>query len=188
MPPLKSDDDTLAETDVEKANLLNLTFQKVFQIDNGQSLSLNCSVVPENWIQDMDISSEDIIQAIHLIPVNFFRSPDGIPAYFRKKIFFSILNLLWLLFSLCLLQVTLSIQWKSAIVIPIHKKRSRDHPGNNCPISLTCVLCHVLEHVIANKLLHHFHCNNLLSVNQFGFLPGRSSCSQLLTVLKQMVF
>ena len=26
IPPLKSDDDTLAETDVEKANLLNLTF------------------------------------------------------------------------------------------------------------------------------------------------------------------
>ena len=48
IPPLKSDDDTLAETDVEKANLLNLTFQKVFRIDDDQSLPLNCSVVPEN--------------------------------------------------------------------------------------------------------------------------------------------
>ena len=61
IPPLKSDDDTLAETVVEKANLLNLTFQKVFRIDDGQSLSLNCSVVRENWIRDIDISSEDII-------------------------------------------------------------------------------------------------------------------------------
>ena len=48
IPPLQSDDDTLAETDVEKANLLNLTFQKVFRIDDGQNLCLNCSVVPEN--------------------------------------------------------------------------------------------------------------------------------------------
>ena len=185
IPPLKYDDDTLTETDVEKANLLNLTFQKVFQIDDGQSFSLNCSVVPENWMQDMDISSEDIIQAIHLIPDKLSRSPDGIPAYFQKRIFFSILNLLRLVFSLCLSQGTLPIQWKSAIVIPIHKKGSWDHPGNNCPISLTCVLCHVLEHIIANKLLYHFHCNNLLSVNQFGFLPGHSSCSQLLTVLNK---
>ena len=80
---------------------------------------------------------------------------------------------------------TLPIQWKSAIVIPIHKKGSRDHPGNYHPIFLTCVLCRVLEHIIANKLLHHFHCNNLLSVNQFNFLPGRSSCSQLLTVFNK---
>ena len=180
IPPLKSDDDTLAETDVEKANLLDLTFQKVFQIDNGQSLSLNCSVVPENWIEDNDISSKDIIQAIHLIPDKPSRSPDGIPAYFWKRIFFSILNMLWLLFSLRLSQGTLPIQWKSAIHkkiikrlhLPIHKKGSWDHPGNYRPISLTCVLCLVLEHIIANKLLHHFHCNNFLSVNQFGFLPG----------------
>ena len=185
IPPLKSDDDTLAETDVEKANLLNLTFQKVFRIDDGQSLSLNCSVVPENWIRDIDIFSEDIIQAIHLIPDKLSTSPDGIPAFFWKRVFFSILNLLWLLFSLCLSQGTLPIQWKSVIVIPIHKKGSRDHPGNYRPISLTCVLCRVLEHIIANKLLHHFYCNNLLSVNQFGFLPGRSSCSQLLTVLNK---
>ena len=91
----------------------------------------------------------------------------------------------WLLFSLCLSQGTLPIQWKSAIVVTIHKKGSRDHRGNYRPISLTCVLCRVLEHIIANKLLHHFHCNNLLSVNQFGFLPGHSSCSQLLTVLNK---
>ena len=39
--------------------------------------------------------------------------------------------------------------------------------------------------LLANKLLHHFLCNNLLSVNHFGFLPGRSSCSQLLTVLNK---
>ena len=120
---------------MEKANLLNLTFQKVFRIDDGRSLSLNCSVVPENWIRDIDISSEDVIQAIHLIPGKLSRSPDGIPAFFWKRIFFSILNLLWLLFSLCLSLGTLPIQWKSAIVIPIHKKGSRDHPGNYHPIS-----------------------------------------------------
>ena len=80
---------------------------------------------------------------------------------------------------------TLPIQWKFPTVIPIHKKNSRDHPGNYHPISLTSVLSRVLEHIIANKLLHHFHCNNLLSVKQFGFLPGCSSCSQLLTVLNK---
>ena len=37
IPPLKSDDDALAETNVEKANLLNLTFQKVFQIDDAKA-------------------------------------------------------------------------------------------------------------------------------------------------------
>ena len=67
---------------------------------------MNCFVVPKNWIRDIVISSEDIIQAIHLIPDKLTRSPNGISAFFWKRIFFSIFNLLWLLFSLCLLQGT----------------------------------------------------------------------------------
>ena len=76
----------------------------------------------------------------------------------------------------------LILQWCSAIIVPIHKKGSRDLPCNYHPISLTCVLCCVLEYIIAEILCSRLHSFNLLSSNQFGF-PGRSTCSQLFTVL-----
>ena len=63
------------------------------------------------------------------------------------------------------------------------KKGSRDIPSNYRPISLTCVLCRVFENIIVSKLLCHLETFNLLSNNQFGFLPKRSLSSQLLCVL-----
>ena len=83
------------------------------------------------------------------------------------------------LFNLSLNQGVLPGQWKSAIIIPVHKNGSNNSPNNYRPISLTCVLCRVLEYIIVDNLLHHFLTFNLVSDNQFGFLPGRSSCSQL---------
>ena len=75
-------------------------------------------------------------------------------------------------------------QWKSAI-IPIHKKGFCNFPNNYHPIPLTCVLCRVLEYITVDNLLYHFFTFNLINDNQFGFLPGRSSCSQLLCAINK---
>ena len=74
------------------------------------------------------------------------------------------------------------MQRKSAIITPVFKKGSRDLTSNYRPVSLTCVLCRVFEHIVADHLLYHLSLHNLISANQFGFLPGRYSCSQLLSV------
>ena len=62
---------------------------------------------------------------------------------------------------------------------------SRDLPSNYWPISLTCVMCRVLVSIIADKLMCHMYKNHLIASNQFGFLPGRSTCSQLLLNLSK---
>ena len=43
----------------------------------------------------------------------------------------------------------------------------------------------MLEYIIVDNLLHHFFTFNLISDNQFGFLPGHSSCSQLLCAINK---
>ena len=45
------------------------------------------------------------------------------------------------------------------------------------------MLCRVLEHILADKLLTHFMSNNLLDPFQFGFLPGRTSCTQFISAI-----
>ena len=42
--------------------------------------------------------------------------------------------------------------WKEANVSPIFKKGDKSDPANYRPISLTCVLCKVLEHIVASNL------------------------------------
>ena len=46
-------------------------------------------------------------------------------------------------------------------------------------------MCRILESIIAEKVMDYVLSNNLLSHCQFGFLPGRSTCTQLLAALNK---
>ena len=100
------------------------------------------------------------------------QSPDNIPAYFLKQVCFTLVDILTHLFNLSLSNGVIPNQWKQAIITPIYKKGSCDHPLNYRPVSLTSVMCRILENIIADKIVEHLINNNLLSASQFGFLPG----------------
>ena len=183
IPPLWKHDNQLAVTDTEKADTLNSMFHNVYKVDDGNDFNLSCKVLSQQCMNDVTVDVYDVARAIQMIPDKLSQSPDGIPAYFLKRVASPILDILLHLFNLSLNLGVIPSQWRSAIIVPIHKKGSRDLPCNYRPISLTCVLCHTLEYIIAEILRSHLHSFNLLSSNQFGFLPSRSTCSQLLTVL-----
>ena len=88
-------------------------------------------------------------------------------------------------FQFKIVQGIIPSQWKTAIIVPVYKKGSRDNPGNYRPISFTCVLSCVFEYILADKMLEHLYSHNLLSESQFGFLRQHSACSQLLCVLNK---
>ena len=74
-------------------------------------------------------------------------------------------------------------QCKISYVIPVYKKSSKYNLSNYRPISLTISFCRMFEHIILLKMLDHLYLNNLISPKQFGFLPKRTSCFQLLECL-----
>ena len=80
-------------------------------------------------------------------------------------------------------QKTLRTKWKEAEVRPIFKKGSKSSPGNYRPVSLTSVLCKVLESFIRDHLYKHLVVNDLLANEQFGFCKGRSCITQLLVTI-----
>ena len=71
--------------------------------------------------------------------------------------------------------------WKNVHVSPIHKKGSRHHAENCCPISLTCICSKSLEHVVCHHIMsHHLEEHNILTHLQHGFRSGMSTVTQLL--------
>ena len=54
---------------------------------------------------------------------------------------------------------------------------------NYRPISLTAILCKVLESIIRDSVIIHMRDNELSSDKQFGFITGRSTVLQMLRVL-----
>ena len=68
--------------------------------------------------------------------------------------------------------------WKSAVVIPLFKKGQKNIPTNYRPISLTSVICRILEYIIHTYITEHLINCNLLSSIQHGFISNRSTLTQ----------
>ena len=52
------------------------------------------------------------------------------------------------------------------------------------PISITYVMCRVLEHIISKQLFFYLKFNNLLTKNQYGFISRKSTELQFTKCLK----
>jgi len=70
--------------------------------------------------------------------------------------------------------------WKAAVVTPVFKKGSPTAASNYRPISLTCIVCKVMESIIKDKLIAYLLEKKLITKQQHGFLAKHSTCSQLL--------
>ena len=71
--------------------------------------------------------------------------------------------------------------FKLAYVTPIHKGGSRQKPEQYRPVSLTSHIMKIFERVIKKKVMNHLIANQQLNDGQHGFVPGRSTQTQLLS-------
>ena len=109
--------------------------------------------------------------------------PDGWPIQLIKSVGELISVPLSIIFNKSFVDSILPQDWKSAHVTPIHKKGTYIIVSNNRPVSLTSVYCKMMESIIKDHLLNYLLSNNLISPQQFGFVPGKSCTTQLLQVL-----
>ncbi len=81
---------------------------------------------------------------------------------------------------------TLPKDWKGANISPIYKNKGSKHETTNYrPVSLTSVVCKVLEKHIRKNIVQHMRRNMLFSTYQHGFLEKRSCISNLLTAMEE---
>ena len=91
-----------------------------------------------------------------------------------------------LLFQASLDQGVVPEIWKKAFVSPIFKKGDKAAAANYRPISLTCILCKTLEHIIHSKVMKQLDHNNILVDSQHGFRRKRSCKSQLIRTINDI--
>ena len=77
--------------------------------------------------------------------------------------------------------------WRSAFVSAIYEKGPKNIAENYRPISLTSIVCKLMESVVKHSIMEHLKSQKLLSPKQFGFINGRSTSTQLLSYLDNCV-
>ena len=180
LPPLLNSEGESVSSDYLKAKLLNETFQKSFSSDDCLpfiSHQLNIPLMPH-----FQINSSDILSAINSKD-KISRTPEKIPSFFIKRVSQSLIIPLTYLYNFSLTSNVIPYQWKSSLITPVFKKGSRKVPSNYRPIAQTSSFCRILESILFDQILAHLQTNSILSENQFGFIPHKSSCSQLLVCI-----
>ena len=183
IPPIVSDSGDLVIDDKEKANLFNKTFYDTYVKDDGKSLNLNKRTAPQNELSQFPIDKDIINEAINNLTAKKSQTPDGVPSFVLKKLSTTLIPFLVIFFNLTLQTSIIPWQWKVAHITPCYKKGNKNCAANYRPISQTSVFCRVFEKIMCSHMLKHLYKHSLLSEVQHGFLPRRSTTSQLLITL-----
>ena len=88
-----------------------------------------------------------------------------------------------IIFNLSIDTSTLPRQWRDAIICPIYKKYEKRNAANYRPVSLTSIVCKILERVIVQQLVEHIKMNHLDCEQQHGFTTGKSVNTNILEAL-----
>ena len=86
---------------------------------------------------------------------------DGIPPKLLLEIVEQISIPLATVFNLALEEGVVPVEWKEANIIPLFKKGSRSKSENYRPVSLTSVICKLLERLIKDHLVDFLVKNKL---------------------------
>ena len=180
--PLK-DDRSVVNDDVGMAELLNRYFCSVFNApDNNDP-----PVIPNSnssSLSNIHFTVNDVKQKLSNLKPSGAPGPDGISNRFLKEFSDVLATPLQIIFNKSMSESAVPKDWREANVTPIFKKGSKSNPGNYRPVSLTSVVCKVMESLINDRITEYLTQNNLINKTQHGFMKSKSCSTNLLEFLE----
>ena len=170
-------------TNEEKANILCKFFSSVFvKEQDGITPELQQKrIVAE--MANLTVKEEVVLKLLNNLKPEKSPGLDNLHPMYLKNIAPATSKPLTEIFNQTLSTGILPDDWKKARVSAIFKKGDKCMAGNYRPVSLTSVLCKVLETVVREHITKFMRSNDYFSPKQYGFLSGRSTCLQLLEVM-----
>lgn len=133
---------------------------------------------------DIDISLNGILKLLNNLKPGKAAGPDKLKPLLLKELREEIAPIIKVIFDRSLQTGQLPAEWIKANVMPVFKKGDKTLAANYRPISLTCILCKVLEHVLASNIVKHLDEQGVLYDLQHGFREKRSCETQLVMLVE----
>ena len=183
--PLK-DSGRLFNAPKDKAEILSRQYQSVYTQEDQDSPVPEPEGVPYPCMKDFTVTEEGVEKLLHKSNPHKASGPDMIPARLLKECSKDLAPLLATIFNKSLQTGTVPTDWKKANVSAIFKKGQRYDPANYRPVSLTCLCCKLLEHVVVSNVMKHVDQHKILTDCQHGFRARRSCETQLVTLVHEL--
>ena len=135
---------------------------------------------------DIKISESGIVHLLKNLNPKKAAGPDRIKPVVLQELREELAPIVKVLFERSLDSGAVPLIWNSAYVSPIFKKGEKSAAANYRPISLTCILCKVMEHIITSNVVKHVDSNGLMYDLQHGFRERRSCETQLVSLIEDL--
>ena len=184
IPVLKVDGIEIT-TGREKAEALSEQYDSIFT--NEDLTDIPCLLTPPApRIKELALDVNGIQKLLKKLNPQKANGPDQISTYILKECAEEIAPILTNIFTTSLATGTTPSLWRTANIVAIFKKGSKMSTENYRPVSLTSVVCKVLEHIIHRHIMNHCDQHNLLRSHQHGFRQNHSCESQLILSMEDI--
>ena len=170
------------ESGSDQAQKFNGQFTDVFvQSRFNEVLELGRSATRMN---DIIVSTEGVTKLLKGLNPSKAMSPDELHPRILKELAVELGPVFAHLFQQSFDTGEASEIWSLANICPLFKKGDRALASNYRPVSLTCILCKALEHIVYSNIMDHLEKHSLLSDRQHAFRKKHSCETQLVRVIK----
>ena len=170
----------------EKAETLNNFFISNFTEERLHDIPANNETLfLGTYLDSFVITPEMVLEKLKELKAEKSPGLDGWHPYLLKCIDTLIHEPLSNLFQKSLIEGLVPWQWLDACVTAIHKKVLKNQLENYRPISITSIICKLMESIIRDNIVTHMGQNDIISKKQHGFIPNRNCMTNLLTCMEK---
>ena len=187
--PLKSKTSgSLLADSKSKAETLNSQFTSVFTDDDKDpyaNTTIEGPSIPP--IDDIIFVNDGVVKLLKTLNTKKACGPDLISCKILKELADELGPVFTSLFQQSYDTGQLPVIWRNANVAPAYKKGPVCEAANYRPISLTCITCKLIEHVVSSNIRKHLDQYGALSEFQHGFRSKFSCDTQLLVTIEDLL-
>lgn len=186
--PVKNAEGVIPEDQRETIqNLLEYHFPKDNREKEGKSHEEKRNSNYSLEQNDQEFTEEEVKETFRESNKNKAPGPDGIPMEVMVKVFEANPKLFTEILNICLRNGQFPKKWKKSKVVLFSKEgKNPENPSAYRPICLIDAWSKILDKLVTKRILYFLSLRKLISPNQFGFLPGRSTTMAIKKILKMI--
>ena len=183
IPDLLKKDGSKATTDAEKAEVLNDQFSSVFTKEDTENLPQHDVQDIHSPLTDLNLSEANVKKKLSKLRTDKSPGLDGVHPLVLKNLCTVLSKPLTSIFNTSLHTGKVPTIWKQGVVTAIYKKGKKNLASNYRAITLTSIICKLLEDYITESLRTHLTTNQKHDPSQHGFTPKKSTVTNLIEAL-----
>ncbi|GBM91347.1 hypothetical protein AVEN_6999-1 [Araneus ventricosus] len=164
------------------ADYLSSAFKPSTDFDGNDECKSDCV---GDLVKIKNVTYDDVVLTISELKSSPTVGVDNIPSFIIKGCSEFLIYPLLVLFNLSLRTKVFLGVWKQTKIIPVFKKGDAQNCKNYRPIAILSPFSKIFESIIHEKLYNQV--KNLISTSQHGFIPKRSTTTNLFCLTDKII-